>query len=90
MNNTMTPTEKLTSLQSRITKLNNEKISAQTSLKHLREQYDTKIARLKSLGVQNTSNLSAELKTLEENLSRDLDTLDRELTQIERSVFNEQ
>lgn len=90
MNNIMTPTEKLTSLQSRITKLNNEKISAQTSLKHLREQYDTKIARLKSLGVQNTSNLSAELKTLEENLSRDLDTLDRELTQIERSVFNEQ
>lgn len=88
--NDMTPTEKLTSLQSRITKLNNEKISAQTSLKHLREQYDTKIARLKSLGVQNTSNLSAELKTLEENLSRDLDTLDRELTQIERSVFNEQ
>lgn len=90
MSQELTPTEKLTSLQSRITKLNNEKISAQTSLKHLREQYDQKIIQLKQLGVENTSNLSEVLKTLEENLQVELSSLETALTHIENSINNGQ
>lgn len=88
MNQNLTSAEQLSNLQNRLTKLNNEKVSAQTSLKHLREQYDQKIAHLKSLGVENTKNLSEVVVELENTLQQELIDLDVNLTQIEDSINN--